>query len=134
MELDNVVFVDTVSKDQVARYWSLLDVSIIHLKRTELFTTVIPSKLFECMAMGVPVLHGVEGESAEIVRREGAGLTFTPEDADELARQLLTLAGDCEQLKALGEAGRAGSARYDRAALAGDMLAVLQGVAAKGKA
>ena len=54
----------------MARYWSLLDVSIIHLRRTELFTTVIPSKLFECMGMGIPVLHGVEGESAEIVRNE----------------------------------------------------------------
>lgn len=134
MGLDNVLFVDTVSKDQVARYWSLLDVSIIHLKRTELFTTVIPSKLFECMAMGVPVLHGVEGESAEIVRREGAGLTFTPEDADELADRLLALAADPAQLRALGEAGRSGSARYDRAALARDMLAVLERVDAEGRA
>ncbi|MCA9181591.1 MAG: glycosyltransferase family 4 protein, partial [Planctomycetales bacterium] len=64
MGLDNVLFVDSVSKDEVVRYWSLLDVSIIHLRKTELFTTVIPSKLFECMGMGIPVLHGVEGESA----------------------------------------------------------------------
>lgn len=31
--LDNVLFLDSVSKEQVSRYWSLLDVSIIHLKR-----------------------------------------------------------------------------------------------------
>ena len=68
-----VVFVDSVPKDEVVRYWSLLDVSIIQLKKTELFTTVIPSKLFECMGMGIPVLHGVAGESAEIVEREGCG-------------------------------------------------------------
>ncbi|HRR41618.1 MAG TPA: glycosyltransferase family 4 protein, partial [Syntrophales bacterium] len=80
MELTNVVFIDTVPKAEVARYWSLLDVSIIHLRKTELFTTVIPSKLFECMGMGIPVLHGVAGESAEIVEKEGVGLTFTPED------------------------------------------------------
>ena len=41
---------------------------MIHLRNTELFTTVIPSKLFECMGMGIPVLHGVAGESAAIER------------------------------------------------------------------
>ena len=64
MQLDNVVFIDSVPKDEVVRDWSLLDVSIIHLRKTELFTTVIPSKLFECMGMGIPVLHGVAGEWA----------------------------------------------------------------------
>ncbi|MCW5587181.1 MAG: glycosyltransferase family 4 protein [Chromatiales bacterium] len=54
--LNNVTFIDSVPKDQVARYWSLLDVSVIHLRKTELFQTVIPSKLFECMGMGLPVL------------------------------------------------------------------------------
>jgi glycosyltransferase involved in cell wall biosynthesis len=78
--LTNVVFVDSVSKDQVSRYWSLLDVSIIHLRKTELFETVIPSKLFECMGMGIPVLHGVGGESAGIVEREGVGVVFEPEN------------------------------------------------------
>jgi glycosyltransferase involved in cell wall biosynthesis len=71
--LDNVRFIETVPKEDVARYWSVLDVSIIHLKKTELFRTVIPSKLFECMGMGIPVLHGVEGESADIVRQRAGG-------------------------------------------------------------
>ena len=44
--LINVTFIDSVPKEQVARYWSLLDVSIIHLRKTDLFTSVIPSKLF----------------------------------------------------------------------------------------
>jgi glycosyltransferase involved in cell wall biosynthesis len=73
MGLHNVLFLDSVPKDQVPRYWSLLDVSVIHLRRSELFTTVIPSKLFEGMGMGIPVLHGVAGESADIVRKEAVG-------------------------------------------------------------
>ena len=85
-------FADSVPKTDVPQYWALLDVSIIHLKRDPLFTGVIPSKLFECMAMGLPVLHGVEGESAEIVRREGVGETFTPQDAADLASRLAELA------------------------------------------
>src|SRR5262245_19716550 len=42
MGLDNIIFIDSVAKHEVARFWSLIDISIIHLRKTELFTTVIP--------------------------------------------------------------------------------------------
>ena len=51
-DLKNVIFIDSVPKNEVTRYWSLIDASIIHLKKSKLFTTVIPSKLFESAAMG----------------------------------------------------------------------------------
>jgi glycosyltransferase involved in cell wall biosynthesis len=124
--LDNVRFVDTVPKDEVVRYWSLLDVSVIHLRRTELFTTVIPSKLFECMGMGIPVLHGVAGESAGIVEREGVGVVFEPEDTEALVQGLLQLRRDEVLRRRLAEAGRAAAGRYDRNALALRMLEVLE--------
>jgi len=94
MDLDNVIFLDTVPRGEVSRYWSLLDASIIHLKKEPTFTTVIPSKLFECMAMGIPVLHGVEGESAEIVEENRVGLTFEPENAHQLVERLEQLGND----------------------------------------
>ena len=120
--LDNVTFIDPVSKQEIARYWSLLDVAVIHLKKTELFTTVIPSKLFECMAMGIPVLHGVQGESAEIVERESVGLLFEPENAQALCNQLLTLSDNQKLYQRLQTQGPASAQKYDRSALAGDML------------
>lgn len=89
-----MTFVDSVPKEQVARYWSLLDVSIIHLRKTELFTTVIPSKLFECMGMGLPVVHGVAGESADIVLDERVGIVFEPENAGALVQHLRLLQQD----------------------------------------
>jgi hypothetical protein len=122
-----VHFVDTVPKEQVARYWSLLDVSIIHLRRTELFTTVIPSKLFECMGMGIPVLHGVAGESAEIVRREGCGRVFEPEDVDALVEGLLALRRDPQERARLRAAALAAARHYDRGELGGRMLELLRG-------
>jgi glycosyltransferase involved in cell wall biosynthesis len=128
-KLDNVLFIDSVPKDEVARYWSLLDASIIHLRKTELFTTVIPSKLFECMGMGIPVLHGVEGESAGIVEQEGAGLVFEPENAAALVGAILRLRNDEALRKRLGEQALAASARYDRCALALRMLQALRRVA-----
>jgi glycosyltransferase involved in cell wall biosynthesis len=127
--LDNVIFVDSVAKDEVVRYWSILDASIIHLKKTDLFTTVIPSKLFECMGMAIPVLHGVQGESADIVRREDVGLTFEPENAQALIDVVRQLAQDealCARLKANGPIA---ARRYDRGELALGMLRVLENVA-----
>lgn len=120
--LNNLTFIDSVPKEDVPRYWSLLDVSIIHLRKTELFTTVIPSKMFECMGMGIPILHGVAGESAEIVEKEGVGLVFEPEKVDELSAKLKRLRDDrtlYDQLQAncLKAAGN-----YGRAELAGRML------------
>jgi glycosyltransferase involved in cell wall biosynthesis len=124
--LHNVRFVDTVPKDQVTRYWSLLDVSIIHLRQTELFTTVIPSKLFECMGMGIPVLHGVAGESASIVQREGVGLVFEPENTQQLQDGLLRLRADAALRDALKAAALQAAHHYDRNHLAATMLKVLQ--------
>jgi glycosyltransferase involved in cell wall biosynthesis len=126
MQLANVLFLDSVPRDQVARHWSLLDASIIHLRDTELFSTVIPSKLFECMAMGVPVLHGVRGESARIVDESDAGLVFEPENAGALAAGLRKLAGDASLRTRFAKNGPVAAARYDRAALADEMRKVLE--------
>ena len=122
MGLPNVIFIDSVPKDQVSRYWSVLDVSIIHLRRSELFTTVIPSKLFECMGMGIPVLHGVRGESAEIVQREGVGIPFEPENADQLTQLLLQMAANPAALQGYRQHCLRAAGRYDRTTLAMRML------------
>lgn len=126
MGLDNMIFIDSVSKEEVVRYWSLLNVSIIHLRKTELFTSVIPSKLFECMGMGIPVLHGVEGESADIVRKEGVGVVFEPENVSLLVAGLEKMHSDrgayeAYRLRCLNAAGR-----YDRTALALEMLKTIE--------
>ena len=126
MALDNVVFLDSVPKDEVVRYWSLLDVSIIHLRKTELFTTVIPSKLFECMGMGIPVLHGVAGESADIVEREGVGRVFEPENVQQLVQGLKDMRDDTAMRQSMKERGLQASLRYDRKNLGLEMLAVLE--------
>lgn len=128
LALDNVIFLDSVTKTEVARYWSVLDVAVIHLRNTELFTTVIPSKLFECMGMGIPVLHGVKGESADIVRREQVGKVFEPENAGQLVADLLRLRADRALYDTLRANGPVAAQRYDRDVLARGMLAVLNEV------
>ncbi len=127
--IDNVVFIDSVPKAEVPRYWSILDVSVIHLQKAELFTTVIPSKLFESMGMGLPILHGVEGESADIVREEGVGIPFEPENTDELCAALTRLREKPEEMAAFRARCLEAAQHYDRTNLAMRMLKVLEGAA-----
>ena len=131
MGLRNVTFVDTVPKAEVVKYWSLLDVSIIHLRKTDLFTTVIPSKLFECMAMGIPVVHGVAGESAAIVKGENVGVPFEPESALELKTSVLRILDNPELFAELRRNGPIAAAHYDRRVLAREMLQHLKSAAGR---
>lgn len=126
LALKNIIFLDTVPKQEVSDYWALLDASIIHLKRDPLFTTIIPSKLFECMAMGLPVLHGVEGESADIVRREAVGETFEPQNAAQLVDAIIRLKQNPDLQAHYRQNARAAAPRYDRRHLAGAMLQALE--------
>jgi glycosyltransferase involved in cell wall biosynthesis len=131
MGLGNVLFLDSVPKDQVVRYWSLLDVSVIHLRKTELFTTVIPSKLFECMGMGLPVLLGVAGESADIVRSEQLGEVFESENAQQLVAGLMRMRDQSNTFASYQRNGLDAAKRYDRKKLAQTMLQVLMNLRVK---
>ena len=62
LNLKNVKFIDILDRVRLKNYWSILDISVIHLK-IDLFRDVIPSKLFESIGMNVPILLGVDGES-----------------------------------------------------------------------
>ena len=128
MGLSNVIFIDSVPKEEVVKYWSLLDVSIIHLRKTDLFTKVIPSKLFECMGMGIPVLHGVAGESAEIVESEGVGMVFEPENALQLCEGLRAMHGARASYDEMRAHCLKAAPKYNRTELARQMLSVLSEV------
>lgn len=126
MGLTNVLFLDSVPRADVPCYWALLDASLIHLRKTDLFKTVIPSKLFECMAMGLPVLHGVEGESAEIVRETEIGVVFPSEDAQALQAEIRCLKDDVAFRTQLAENGPKAALQFDRKRLAMQMLGLLE--------
>ena len=125
--LSNVLFRDFVGRERMPSYLAAMDASIVHLKPEPLFKTVIPSKIFEAMAMGVPLVMAVEGESADIVRDAGAGVCVPSGDAEALARAVVELKRDPARARALGESGRtAVRARYDRRRLGEAVLRSLE--------
>ena len=111
--------------------WSLCNVALIHLRNDPVFAEVIPSKIFEAMAMGLPLLVAVPpGEATQIVEADGAGIAVDPEDPAALAEAAERLAGDEGLRQSLAERSLAAAPSHSRAHQAVSMMAVLEAAAA----
>jgi len=106
MNLPNVQFLDSVDKTMVKQFYALADVCLVPLRNIPLFKTFIPSKMFEIMAMGKPIVGSVSGEPAEILTRSGGALVVEPEDSQAVAQAILTLYQQPDLLAQLGTHGR----------------------------
>jgi glycosyltransferase involved in cell wall biosynthesis len=127
--LANVRFVDPVTKDEVPGWYRAADVGLVPLRDVPLFTTFIPSKMFEILACEVPVVASVAGEAAEIARRSGGAVVVGPEDVEGIRDAILTLRADPERRREMGRVGREFVCReYDRRVLAKRYARVLSEV------
>lgn len=125
--LANVTFVPAQPKESMRRWWSLCDVALVHLRNTPLFETVIPSKMFEAMAMGRPILLAApRGEASEILARTGAGIWVPPDDPQALLEAVTLLMQNRPLYERLARESLASAARFSRERQARDMLAVLE--------
>ena len=123
--LSNIVFLPMQPKDRVPDVWSLCDAALVHLKNDPAFTEVIPSKIFEAMAMGLPiVIAAPEGEATEIVAAEGAGVVVPPEDPAALAEAIRALHRGFEDRKKYAAHSLAATPRYSREKQASEMIEV----------
>jgi glycosyltransferase involved in cell wall biosynthesis len=128
--LDNVIFTGRQDKSLMPSFLAISGASLVHLKRTDLFTTVMPSKIFEAFGMARPIVIGVPGEAGDLVERAGAGVAIEPENAEQLVDAVERLADDPALCERLGRAGHAyGVRHHDRDHLADDYLQVISRVA-----
>ena len=131
--LDNVVFQPVQPKDNLASVWSLCDIALAHLKDTPLFTIVLPTKMFEAMGMGLPVLLATpEGEASRLLQGTGAGVWVPPEDPAALAEAIRSLHADPAMRERLAAASRAAAPAHSRESRARDTLRVME-LAASGE-
>jgi glycosyltransferase involved in cell wall biosynthesis len=125
--LDNVVFAPRQEKSEMPRFWSVCDASLVHLRANAVFETVIPSKIFEAMAMGVPTIYAApRGEGSRIVEACDSGIVVAPMSANALANAAITLARDNELRGRLAESATHCAPLYSRTRQAADSLKVLQ--------
>lgn len=105
--LRNILFIGQQPREKVPQYIAAADACLVVLKKTEVFETVIPTKMLEFMSCARPVILGVAGEARKIVEDAECGICFEPGNADALAESILRLKEDPSYRQALGRNGRA---------------------------
>ena len=78
----NFTFLESVTKSEIPLYIEMSDYSLVNLKKSDEFKNVIPSKIFENIAMYKPILLGVEGESKKLIDHYEVGVCFDPENKE----------------------------------------------------
>ncbi len=127
--LENVVMMPMQPKKNMREVWSLCDISLVSLKDTPLFSRVIPSKIFESMAMSLPIIISVpEGESTDLIRTQKAGLVIPPKNSNRLYKEILKIKNDKNLYRELAENSRLAARKFNRKNLAIEMLSHIEKV------
>jgi len=104
--LSNVQFVNQQSRERIPDYISVSDACLVLLKKTDLFKTVIPTKMLEFMACARPVILGVDGQARAIVEQARAGIFIEPENVAALVEAIKLLREDTTLRETMGSNGR----------------------------
>lgn len=124
--LVNVRFLDQQPRERIPAIISASDACLVLLKRTDVFKTVIPTKMLEFMSCARPVILGVEGQAQQILEEAGAGIVIEPENSGALAHAINRIAGDPSLAERLGKNGRDYIVRrFSRRQTAEDYIQVL---------
>ena len=107
LELANVHFLEPVAKHDMPAVLKAIDIALVPLKKLPLFEGAIPSKVFEALAMEVPLLLGVDGEARKhFIDNAAAGWFFEPENETALAHCIRNLAKNPTEILIAGKNGR----------------------------
>jgi colanic acid biosynthesis glycosyl transferase WcaI len=104
--LHNILFVGQQPREKIPAYITASDACLVLLKRTELFKTVLPTKMLEFMSCARPMILGVDGHARNVMEQANAGIYFQPEDPVALAEAVTDLAADPALRELLGRNGR----------------------------
>ena len=123
-----VTFIPSVPKKKVLSMIADAYAYIVPLKRLDLFKGAIPSKIFDPLPLGVPILLGVEGEAYDLFIQEGrAGLFFEPENVAELSAAIGKIINNKPLRDELGQNGKAYvQQHFDRRVIAAEFLQKLE--------
>jgi len=108
--LSNVAFLEPRPAKDIPPLLAAADALLITLKVH--IPGAVPSKLYEAMASGRPIVLMAEGEAAELVRNHEAGIVVAPGDVSGMATALRQLRADPDLRRALGENGRRAAVKH----------------------
>src|SRR5207245_10695013 len=104
--LKNMIFVDQQPREKIPAYICASDACLVLLKNSEIFKTVIPTKMLEFMSCARPVILGVDGEARKIVNEAHSGIVIEPENSVDLVKAVIRLAANSSLCNLLGRNGR----------------------------
>jgi glycosyltransferase involved in cell wall biosynthesis len=132
--LTNLKFMDQQPREKIPAYIRTSDACLVLLKKTELFKTVIPTKMLEFMACARPVILGVDGQARKILDEAQAGLFIEPENPAALVQAITRLAADAALRESFGGNGlRHILQHFSRRQTATDYISVLESVVGRGR-
>jgi glycosyltransferase involved in cell wall biosynthesis len=123
--LGNVTFIGRVAHEEIVNYWRLSDMTLVLLKDIPLFRTVIPSKIFEAMGTGIPIITNVRGELQTLLEPLGSAVMIEPSNLNALVDAIEALARSPARRQALATAAVKAAKQYDRVVLADKLLDAL---------
>ena len=127
-QLNNIKFIENLSWQEIVNINQIIDIHLVHLINNPEFKKVIPSKIFESMALKKPIIMGVLGESREIVNKAGCGLNITPEDVNDLNTTIKHVINNPQMIDKMGTNGyNFLSQEYSRKKLANKMIEYIHG-------
>ena len=127
MNLDNVTILPLQPKANIPFFLEMSDIGLIVLRNSELFRTVIPSKIFEYMAMDNSLLLSIpDGETTGLVKKDKFGLAVEPQNPDQLSESILYLYNNENIRKEMEKTGqRLVKEYYNRDNLANKMIQLI---------
>jgi colanic acid biosynthesis glycosyl transferase WcaI len=122
-QLPNLLLLPEKPRMQIPAYLSAADVALAPLKKAEIFTGALPSKIFDAWACQRPVILSIDGEARELVERINAGVYIPAEDPQKLADSIHELMNSPSKRESMGMNGRRYTAEHhSRAALAEKLI------------
>jgi glycosyltransferase involved in cell wall biosynthesis len=104
--LTNIRFVGQQAREKVPEFICASDACVVLLKKTDLFKTVIPTKMLEFMSCARPLILGVDGQARKVMDEAKAGLFVEPENVSALVDAIIRLANNPSLCEAFGRNGR----------------------------
>jgi colanic acid biosynthesis glycosyl transferase WcaI len=104
--LANIRYLPQQPREKIPTYICASDACLVLLKKSDVFETVIPTKMLEFMSCGRPVILGVNGQAREILENSQSGIYVEPENPLALCDAILTLREQASLRESMGRNGR----------------------------
>ena len=127
--LNNICMVEPQPRELIPEFWSLCNMAIVHLKNSPAFSEVIPSKIYEAMGMGIPiVIVAPAGEATALIQKENIGISLLPGEPAILAQTLLLYSQESKKLLEFSTNSFKASQRYSRENQAKIFINIIQNI------